>query len=167
MLAANAEHRHDLDTDLTAEDWQALIVQYKDAVQRKLGRPFPQDINEQLWGAIGAVFDSWNTARAIKYRQLCNLPESWGTAVNIQAMVFGNRGGTSATGVAFTRNPSTGDARLYGEFLVNAQGEDVKGGEPIVCLTSYHAHTARLVDRYCDVRTRSAWSCMASRPRSR
>ena len=122
------QNGHDLDTDLTAEDWQALIVQYKDAVQRKLGRPFPQDINEQLWGAIGAVFDSWNTARAIKYRQLNNLPESWGTAVNIQAMVFGNRGDTSATGVAFTRSPSTGDARLYGEFLVNAQGEDVVAG---------------------------------------
>ena len=92
------------------------------------GRPFPQDMKEQLWGAIGAVFDSWNNARAIKYRQLNNLPESWGTAVNIQAMVFGNRGETSATGVAFTRNPSTGDARLYGEFLVNAQGEDVVAG---------------------------------------
>ncbi|HXW21925.1 MAG TPA: pyruvate, phosphate dikinase [Rhodomicrobium sp.] len=122
------QNGYDLDTDLTAEDWQALIVQYKDAVKRKLGRPFPQDINEQLWGAIGAVFDSWNNARAIKYRQLNNLPESWGTAVNIQAMVFGNRGDSSATGVAFTRNPSTGDARLYGEFLVNAQGEDVVAG---------------------------------------
>ncbi len=119
---------YDLDTDLTADDWKAVIVQYKDAVQRKLGRPFPQNINEQLWGAIMAVFDSWNNARAIKYRQLNNLPESWGTAVNVQAMVFGNRGDTSATGVAFTRNPSTGDPRLYGEFLVNAQGEDVVAG---------------------------------------
>ena len=122
------QNGYDLDTDLTAEDWQSLIVQYKDVVQRKLGRPFPQDINEQLWGAIGAVFDSWNNARAIKYRQLNGLPESWGTAVNVQAMVFGNRGDTSATGVAFTRNPSTGDPRLYGEFLVNAQGEDVVAG---------------------------------------
>ncbi len=122
------QNGYDLDTDLAADDWQTVIAQYKDAVQSKLGRPFPQDMNEQLWGAIGAVFDSWNNARAIKYRQLNNLPESWGTAVNVQAMVFGNRGDTSATGVAFTRNPSTGDARLYGEFLVNAQGEDVVAG---------------------------------------
>ncbi len=122
------QNGYDLDTELTADDWQGLIVKYKEAVQRKLSRPFPQDINEQLWGAIGAVFDSWHNARAIKYRQLNNLPESWGTAVNVQAMVFGNRGDTSATGVAFTRNPSTGDARLYGEFLVNAQGEDVVAG---------------------------------------
>ncbi len=122
------QNGYDLDTDLTAEDWQILIGQFKEVVQRKLGRPFPQDINGQLWGAIGAVFDSWNNARAIKYRQLNNLPESWGTAVNVQAMVFGNLGDTSATGVAFTRNPSTGDARLYGEFLVNAQGEDVVAG---------------------------------------
>lgn len=122
------QNGYELDTDLTAEDWQALIVQYKDVVLRKTGKPFPQDINEQLWGAIGAVFDSWNNARAIKYRQLNNLPESWGTAVNVQAMVFGNRGDTSATGVAFTRNPSTGDSKLYGEFLVNAQGEDVVAG---------------------------------------
>ena len=129
-ILAHYKHQngYDLDTDLTAEDWQSLIVQYKDVVQRKLGRPFPQNINEQLWGAIGAVFDSWNNARAIKYRQLNGLPESWGTAVNVQAMVFGNRGDTSATGVAFTRNPSTGDPRLYGEFLVNAQGEDVVAG---------------------------------------
>jgi pyruvate,orthophosphate dikinase len=119
---------YDLDTDLTAEDWQTVIVQYKDVVQQRLGRPFPQKIDEQLWGAIMAVFDSWNNARAIKYRQLNGLPESWGTAVNVQAMVFGNRGDSSATGVAFTRNPSTGDARLYGEFLVNAQGEDVVAG---------------------------------------
>ena len=95
------QNGHDLDTDLTAEDWQALIVQYKDAVERKLGRPFPQDINEQLWGSIGAVFDSWNTARAIKYRKLNNLPESWGTAVTIQAMVFGNRGEYKRDGCCF------------------------------------------------------------------
>ena len=115
-------------TDLTAENWQIVVGQYKQAVERKLGRPFPQDISEQLWGAIAAVFDSWHNARAIKYRQLHNIPESWGTAVNVQAMVFGNRGETSATGVAFTRNPSTGEKRLYGEFLVNAEGEDVVAG---------------------------------------
>src|SRR5262249_42294111 len=123
-----SQNGYDLDTDLTAENWQAVVGQYKQAVERKLGRPFPQDINEQLWGAISAVFDSWHNARAIKYRQLHNIPESWGTAVNVQAMVFGNRGETSATGVAFTRNPSTGEKQLYGEFLVNAQGEDVVAG---------------------------------------
>ncbi len=122
------QNGYNLDTELSAEDWQSVIGEFKQVVERKLGRPFPQDIKAQLWGAIGAVFDSWNNARAIKYRQLNHLPESWGTAVNIQAMVFGNRGETSATGVAFTRNPSTGDARLYGEFLVNAQGEDVVAG---------------------------------------
>jgi pyruvate,orthophosphate dikinase len=118
----------DLDTDLSADDWAEVVSAYKVAVEEKLGRPFPQDTNEQLWGAIGAVFDSWNNTRAIKYRQLNNIPENWGTAVNVQAMVFGNRGETSATGVAFTRNPSTGEKRLYGEFLVNAQGEDVVAG---------------------------------------
>jgi pyruvate,orthophosphate dikinase len=122
------QNGYDLDTDLSDEDWQTVIAGYKRAVQQKLGQPFPQDIHEQLWGAIGAVFDSWNNQRAIKYRQLNNIPESWGTAVNVQAMVFGNRGGSSATGVAFTRNPSTGEPRLYGEFLINAQGEDVVAG---------------------------------------
>jgi pyruvate phosphate dikinase (EC 2.7.9.1) len=117
-----------LDTDLTAADWKGLIGDYKKLVEDELGRPFPQDPREQLWGAIGAVFGSWMNARAITYRRLHDIPESWGTAVNVQAMVFGNRGETSATGVAFTRNPSTGDKRLYGEFLVNAQGEDVVAG---------------------------------------
>jgi pyruvate, orthophosphate dikinase len=117
-----------LDTDLKAEDWQALIPPYKAMVQEKLGRPFPQDPEEQLWGAIGAVFDSWMNSRAIKYRDMHDIPASWGTAVNVQAMVFGNMGETSATGVAFTRNPSTGENALYGEFLINAQGEDVVAG---------------------------------------
>ncbi|MBN9064402.1 MAG: pyruvate, phosphate dikinase [Rhizobiales bacterium 65-9] len=118
----------ELDTDLSAEDWEALIVKYKDAVKRELGKDFPQDPKEQLWGAIGAVFGSWMNARAIKYRELNDIPASWGTAVNVQAMVFGNLGDTSATGVAFTRNPSTGARELYGEFLINAQGEDVVAG---------------------------------------
>jgi pyruvate,orthophosphate dikinase len=122
------ENGYDLDTELSAADWKTMVEAYKGAVQQQLGRPFPQDLNEQLWGAIAAVFDSWQNARAIKYRQLNNIPESWGTAVNVQAMVFGNMGDTSATGVAFTRNPSTGDKKLYGEFLVNAQGEDVVAG---------------------------------------
>ncbi|MBB6310313.1 pyruvate, phosphate dikinase [Xanthobacter tagetidis] len=117
-----------LDTDLGADDWAALVVEYKKKVQAELGKPFPQDPHEQLWGAIGAVFGSWMNARAITYRRLHTIPESWGTAVNVQSMVFGNMGETSATGVAFTRNPSTGEKALYGEFLVNAQGEDVVAG---------------------------------------
>jgi pyruvate,orthophosphate dikinase len=117
-----------LDTDLTAEDWIKVVAEYKEAVETETGQPFPQDPQEQLWGAIAAVFDSWKTARAMTYRRLHNIPDHWGTAVNVQAMVFGNRGATSATGVAFTRNPSTGEKKLYGEFLVNAQGEDVVAG---------------------------------------
>ncbi len=119
---------HTLDTDLSADDWAAVIARFKALVEEELGRPFPQDPREQLWGSISAVFSSWMNARAITYRRLHDIPESWGTAVNVQAMVFGNMGETSATGVAFTRNPSTGDRALYGEFLVNAQGEDVVAG---------------------------------------
>jgi pyruvate,orthophosphate dikinase len=126
------EHKHEngyrLDTDLTAEDWMVLVERFKRRVEEEIGAPFPQDPHEQLWGAIGAVFGSWMNARAITYRRLHNIPESWGTAVNVQAMVFGNMGETSATGVAFTRNPSTGERMLYGEFLINAQGEDVVAG---------------------------------------
>ena len=117
-----------LDTDLKAEDWKKVIVQYKKKVDKKLGKPFPQDVREQLWGAIGAVFSSWMNQRAITYRRLHNIPESWGTAVNVQAMVFGNMGDDCATGVAFTRDPSTGENLFYGEYLVNAQGEDVVAG---------------------------------------
>jgi pyruvate,orthophosphate dikinase len=117
-----------LDTDLTADDWAVLVEHYKTRVMEERGAPFPQDPHEQLWGAIGAVFGSWMNQRAVTYRKLHNIPESWGTAVNVQAMVFGNMGETSATGVAFTRNPSTGEKKLYGEFLVNAQGEDVVAG---------------------------------------
>jgi len=117
-----------LDTDLKAADWQDVITRYKARVEEERGEPFPQDVKAQLWGAISAVFGSWRNARAETYRRLHNIPESWGTAVNIQAMVFGNMGENSATGVAFTRNPSTGERALYGEFLVNAQGEDVVAG---------------------------------------
>jgi len=117
-----------LDTDLDADDWAEMAEQYKKRVQEELGKPFPQDPHEQLWGAIGAVFGSWMNQRAKTYRRLHNIPENWGTAVNVQAMVFGNMGDTSATGVAFTRNPSTGEKKLYGEFLINAQGEDVVAG---------------------------------------
>ena len=117
-----------LDTDLNAQDWSEVIARYKERVEEETGKPFPQDPHAQLWGAIGAVFGSWMNQRAITYRRLHNIPESWGTAVNVQAMVFGNMGETSATGVAFTRNPSTGEKKLYGEFLINAQGEDVVAG---------------------------------------
>ncbi|HEY7853355.1 MAG TPA: pyruvate, phosphate dikinase [Caulobacteraceae bacterium] len=117
-----------VDTALAAEDWQAVVGAYKEAVRGELGREFPQDPHDQLWGAIGAVFDSWMNDRAKFYRRMHDIPEAWGTAVNVQSMVFGNMGETSATGVAFTRDPGTGDARLYGEFLINAQGEDVVAG---------------------------------------
>jgi len=116
------------DTELTAEDWQEVIAGYKAVVERDLGRPFPQDPQEQLWGAVGAVFGSWMNQRAITYRKLHDIPAEWGTAVNVQAMVFGNMGEDCATGVAFTRNPSTGENLFYGEYLINAQGEDVVAG---------------------------------------
>jgi pyruvate,orthophosphate dikinase len=122
------QHGYMLDTDLDAEDWAGLVVRYQERVAEEHGAPFPQDPHAQLWGAIGAVFGSWMNQRAITYRRLHAIPEDWGTAVNVQAMVFGNRGETSATGVAFTRNPSTGEKRLFGEFLINAQGEDVVAG---------------------------------------
>src|SRR6516164_6570009 len=117
-----------LDTDLSADDWVKLVARFQERIEEEHGEPFPQDPQQQLWGAIGAVFGSWMNQRAITYRRLHHIPESWGTAVNVQAMVFGNMGETSATGVAFTRNPSTGDKSLYGEFLINAQGEDVVAG---------------------------------------
>jgi pyruvate, orthophosphate dikinase len=117
-----------LDTDMEAADWEQVVALFKERVEKETGRPFPQDPHAQLWGAIGAVFGSWMNQRAITYRRLHAIPESWGTAVNVQAMVFGNMGETSATGVAFTRNPSTGEKKLYGEFLINAQGEDVVAG---------------------------------------
>jgi pyruvate,orthophosphate dikinase len=117
-----------VDTDLSAQDWREVVGEYKAAVERELGQPFPQDAQAQMWGAIGAVFASWMNDRAKFYRRMHDIPESWGTAVNVQSMVFGNMGETSATGVAFTRNPSTGENRLYGEFLINAQGEDVVAG---------------------------------------
>jgi pyruvate,orthophosphate dikinase len=117
-----------LDTELEARDWERLVGTYQDLVEELWGRPFPQDAQDQLWGAIGAVFGSWNAERAKIYRRLNNIPGDWGTAVNVQAMVFGNMGETSATGVAFTRNPSTGERAYYGEYLINAQGEDVVAG---------------------------------------
>lgn len=122
------EKKYKLDTDLQVEDLKLLVKKFKDLVQQVTGRTFPNDPYEQLWGAVTAVFHSWNTPRAITYRDLHDIPASWGTAVNIQSMVFGNMGDDSATGVAFTRDPSTGENAFFGEFLINAQGEDVVAG---------------------------------------
>ena len=117
-----------LDTELESHDWERLTGRFKELVEEEWGRPFPQDVHEQLWGAVGAVFGSWQSERAKTYRRLHDIPGDWGTAVNVQAMVFGNMGDTSATGVAFTRDPSTGERAYYGEYLINAQGEDVVAG---------------------------------------
>lgn len=117
-----------LDTEMAAEDWEALVADFKGLVEKQWGKPFPQDVQDQLWGAVGAVFGSWESERAKVYRRLNGIPGDWGTAVNVQAMVFGNMGDTSATGVAFTRDPATGENAYYGEFLINAQGEDVVAG---------------------------------------
>ena len=116
------------DTQITADEWKEIVGQYKDIVQEEVGQPFPNDPQEQLWGAIGAVFKSWMVPRAVTYRKIHEIPEGWGTAVNVQSMVFGNMGDDCATGVAFTRDPSTGENYFYGEYLVNAQGEDVVAG---------------------------------------
>lgn len=122
------EKHYKLDTEMTVDDLKLLVKKFKDLVHQMTGQSFPADPWEQLWGAVSAVFHSWNTPRAITYRELHSIPASWGTAVNVQSMVFGNMGDDSATGVAFTRNPSTGEKSFYGEFLINAQGEDVVAG---------------------------------------
>jgi pyruvate,orthophosphate dikinase len=126
------QHKRDMDitedTDITAEGWKVVVGQFKEMVERQLGKPFPEDPQEQLWGAIGAVFGSWMIPRAITYRNINDIPANWGTAVNVQSMVFGNMGDDCATGVAFTRDPATGENFFYGEYLVNAQGEDVVAG---------------------------------------
>ena len=139
------------DTELTAEDLQDLVGQFKDEIRRQRGVPFPEDPVEQLWGAIGAVFGSWNNDRAVAYRQMYRIPHSWGTAVNVQTMVFGNMGDTSGTGVAFTRDPASGERRFYGEFLMNAQGEDVVAGirtpQPISALAGVQRKGYRELQR--------------------
>ncbi|MEI8395270.1 MAG: pyruvate, phosphate dikinase [Rhodospirillaceae bacterium] len=140
-------NRRSLDTDMTAEDWRGVIEAYQAMILRELGQPFPSDVKEQLWGAIGAVFGSWMNPRAITYRRLHDLPADWGTAVNIQAMVFGNMGADCATGVAFTRNPSTGENAFYGEYLVNAQGEDVVAG----IRTPQHLTISGKLANHCDL----------------
>jgi pyruvate,orthophosphate dikinase len=120
--------RYATDADISAEDLEDLANRFKAKVKEVLGKEFPDDPKEQLWGGIGAVFSSWNGKRAVSYRRIEGIPDDWGTAVNVQAMVFGNMGDDSATGVAFTRNPATGENIFYGEWLVNAQGEDVVAG---------------------------------------
>jgi pyruvate,orthophosphate dikinase len=141
------------DTELTADDLKALVAEYKAEIKKRLGEDFPNDPKAQLWGAIGAVFGSWNNDRAIAYRELYRIPRDWGTAVNVQAMVFGNMGETCATGVAFTRDPATGEKRFYGEFLVNAQGEDVVAGtrtpRPIAELKDVMPKSYADLDRAC------------------
>lgn len=129
-ILENYKHDHKItnDTEITAAGWKEIVADYKELVNRTLGRPFPEDPQEQLWGAIGAVFTSWMTPRAVTYRRIHSIPEEWGTAVNVQSMVFGNMGEDCSTGVAFTRDPSTGENYFYGEYLINAQGEDVVAG---------------------------------------
>lgn len=138
-----------MDTQLSADDWKRLVGKFKDKVKERTGYDFPTDPLQQLWGAIGAVFDSWMNKRAIEYRRIHNIPEDWGTAVNVQSMVFGNMGMASATGVAFTRDPSTGERRFFGEFLVNAQGEDVVAGirtpQPIDIASKKNADKAKKI----------------------
>ena len=144
------EKGYKFDTDLTADDLKTLVDIYKIKVLEVLGKPFPEDAMEQLWGAVGAVFQSWMGKRAISYRRIEGIPDEWGTAVNVQSMVFGNMGDTSATGVAFTRNPATGENYFYGEWLVNAQGEDVVAGirtpNPIneIGKSEYNSHLVSL-----------------------
>ena len=138
---AKEDNGFTLDTELTANDLKALVAEYKSLVEKEWGKPFPQDVHDQLWGAVGAVFGSWQSERAKVYRRLNDIPADWGTAVNVQAMVFGNMGDTSATGVAFTRDPSTGANAYYGEFLINAQGEDVVAG---IRTPQYLTKTARV-----------------------
>lgn len=128
LKSAKKEKGVTYDTELDTEDLKKIIASYKDYVAKETGKPFPDDVNVQLWGAVNAVFNSWNNDRAIEYRRIEKIPGDWGTAVNVQSMVFGNMGNDSATGVAFTRNPSNGDNYFYGEYLVNAQGEDVVAG---------------------------------------
>ncbi len=141
------------DTELTADDLKALVIEYKAEIKKRLGKDFPDDPREQLRGAIGAVFGSWNNDRAIAYRELYHIPQNWGTAVNVQAMVFGNMGDNCATGVAFTRDPATGEKRFYGEFLINAQGEDVVAGirtpRPIAALKEVMPKSYGALERVC------------------
>ena len=142
----------ELDTELSASDLAQLVTEFKEEIKKRLGRSFPEDPHRQLWGAIGAVFGSWQGQRAIRYREIEGIPHDWGTAVNVQSMVYGNMGDDCATGVAFTRDPSTGKKTLYGEYLVNAQGEDVVAGtrtpQPVARL---HRHMPRAYRQFLQV----------------
>src|SRR6266849_1863407 len=144
--------KHDFpDVRLTVTDLKALVQRFKALIKERTGKSFPQDAKEQLWGAIGAVFGSWMNDRAIVYRRKYNIPREWGTAVNVQAMVFGNTGENSGSGVAFTRDPATGEKVFYGEFLMNAQGEDVVAGvrtpEPVQKLANQQPAAHAELDR--------------------
>ena len=145
----------ELDNELSAGDLKELVAEFKAAIRKGLRRSFPEDPQDQLWGAIGAVFGSWNGARAITYRDLEGIPHTWGTAVNIQAMVYGNMGNDCATGVAFTRDPATGENKLYGEYLINAQGEDVVAGirtpQPISKLKRQMPAVYKEFDKTCRI----------------
>ena len=142
-----------LDSELSAEDLRALVAEFKAEIAKRLNRTFPEDPHEQLWQAIGAVFGSWQGQRAIRYREIEGIPHDWGTAVNVQSMVYGNMGADCATGVAFTRNPSTGEKHLYGEFLTNAQGEDVVAGirtpQPLSELSGQMPQVYEQFERIC------------------
>ncbi|MYK40302.1 MAG: pyruvate, phosphate dikinase [Gemmatimonadetes bacterium] len=143
-----------LDSELSAEDLRELVAEFKAEIAKRLDREFPEDPHEQLWNAIGAVFGSWQGQRAIRYREIEDIPHDWGTAVNVQSMVYGNMGDDCATGVAFTRNPSTGEKHLYGEFLINAQGEDVVAGtrtpQPLSELSSQMPQVYNQFQAICD-----------------
>ena len=143
------------DTELEAKDLEDIVAAFKKLVKSRTGKEFPSDPQEQLWGAVGAVFGSWNNDRAVAYRELYHIPHTWGTAVNVQAMVFGNRGEKCATGVAFTRNPSTGEKLFYGEFLINAQGEDVVAGirtpRPIAELNTVMSRPYAELQKVCKI----------------
>jgi pyruvate,orthophosphate dikinase len=143
----------EIDSDLTAVDLRELVLEFKAVIKRRLGREFPEDPHEQLWGAISAVFSSWQGQRAIRYRELEGIPHDWGTAVNVQSMVYGNMGSDCATGVAFTRDPSTGQKKLYGEYLINAQGEDVVAGirtpEPVAKLKRQQPKAFKQFEKVC------------------
>ena len=156
ILEQSKKTRHvRFDSELEAKDLEAVVTAFKELVKSRTGKEFPDDPQEQLWGAIGAVFGSWNNDRAVAYRELYHIPDTWGTAVNVQAMVFGNLGEKCATGVAFTRNPSTGEKSFYGEFLVNAQGEDVVAGirtpRPIAELKMVMSRPYTELQRVCKI----------------
>ena len=156
ILEQSKKTRHvRFDTELEAKDLEAVVTAFKELVKSRTGKEFPDDPQEQLWGAIGAVFGSWNNDRAVAYRELYHIPHTWGTAVNVQAMVFGNLGENCATGVAFTRNPSTGEKLFYGEFLINAQGEDVVAGirtpRPIAELNTMMSRPYAELQKVCKI----------------